>query len=201
MGVERTRYRLAAATVGASALAVSVFLPWYGVSFTPSGIALAQQAEQQVAAQIGNSSLQSYMSALHSHLAGLAGQQFATISAHQELKYVNVILLVLAGLALLDALVPLASGSSLLGDGAGASLTLLGSVACACVLYRIVSPPSVEAGVFALSVRGGAWLALASSLTLVIAGVWPRSARGSRAALESNVQSAWSGLSGWTPQG
>jgi len=51
-----------------------------------------------------------------------------------------------------------------------------------------------------LPLREGAWLALFGSLALVAGGLWPRrlrSARGSDAALED----AWSGLSGWTPQG
>ena len=40
---ERSRYGLLVSALGAVLLAVSVFLPWYGVSFTANGIALAQQ--------------------------------------------------------------------------------------------------------------------------------------------------------------
>jgi hypothetical protein len=200
MHAERTRHRLAAATVGAAALALSVYMPWYGVSFTASGIATAQQAGQQAAAQFGNATLRGYMSRLHEHLAALVGQQFATATGHQALRYTSIALLVLAALALLDALVPLASGSSLLGDGAGASLALLGAVATTLVLYRMISPPSIGESALALSVRGGSWLALASSLTLLGAGAWPRSGKSSPGMLDGGMQHAWSSLSGWTPQ-
>src|SRR5271165_823631 len=106
------RSRLVAAALGAIALAVSVFLPWYGVSFTANGIALAEQVGDQVASQFGNASLQASMTGLHANLNSLAGHQFAAVSAHQVLKDLNLVLLALAGLALLDALVPLARSVS-----------------------------------------------------------------------------------------
>ena len=52
-------------------LAVSVFLPWYGVSFTADGLAFAQQAGDQAAAQFGNATLQGYMSSFHASLSRL----------------------------------------------------------------------------------------------------------------------------------
>jgi hypothetical protein len=200
MAGERSRYCLLASAIGAIVLAVSVFLPWYGVSFTASGIAFVQHLGDQVASQFGNASLQSYMSALHPNLGGLAGQEFTAVSAHQVLKDMNIILLVLAGLALLDALVPLARPAARVPDGAGASVVLLGSVATVCVLYRIVDPPSPAGGLLALSLREGAWLALLGSLTMVAAGLWPRFSARARPS-EDRVQGAWSGLSGWTPEG
>lgn len=119
MSGDRSRYGLVVSAVGAIVLAVSVFLPWYGVSFTAAGVALVQQVGDQVASQLGNASLQSYVSGLHASLGGLVGQQFVALSAHQALSHLNIILLVLAGLALLDALLPLALPSDAMPAGGG----------------------------------------------------------------------------------
>jgi hypothetical protein len=198
MAADRSRYGLVVSALGAIVLAVSVFLPWYGVSFTASGIALVQQFGDQVASQFGNATLQSDVSGLHAHLGGLAGQQLTAVSAHQALKDLNIVLLVLAGLALLDALVPLARSDSSLPVGAGASVVLVGSVATACVLYRMLVPPTPPGNIVSLSLREGAWLALLGSLTMVAAGLWPRFAS-SPSLTDSRIESTWSGLSGWTP--
>jgi hypothetical protein len=200
MAGERSRYGLVVSALGAIVLAVSVFLPWYGVSFTPVGIGLVQSVGDQVASQFGNATLQSYMSGVHANLAGLAGQEFTALSAHQALKDLNVVLLVLAGLALLDALVPLARAATRVPEGAGASVVLLGGIATVCVLYRMVSPPTPAGQLLTLSLREGAWLALAGSLTMVGAGLWPRFFPAGPSG-ETRLEGVWSGLSGWTPQG
>jgi hypothetical protein len=180
-------------------LAVTVFLPWYGVSFTAAGIAFVQQVGDQVVAQYGNASLQSVTSGLHGSLAGLAGQQFAALSAHQALHDLNVVLLVLAGLALLDALLPLARQESSMPAGAGASVVVLGGVATACVLYRMLEPPVPAGNLVTFSLREGAWLALLGSLSMILGGLWPRVVVASPAS-EAQVRGAWSSLSGWTPE-
>jgi hypothetical protein len=196
---DRSRYGLVLSAVGAIVLAVSVFLPWYGVSLTASGVVFAQQIGEQVASQFANATLQGYMQGLHANLGGVAGHQFMALSAHQVLKDLNVVLLVLAALALLDAFVPLARSSSPLPVGAGASGVLIGSVATACTLYRMLVPPTPAGNLLALSLREGAWLALLGSLTMIAAGLWPRIGR-PPAVSESRMLSTWSGLSGWTPR-
>jgi hypothetical protein len=199
MAGERSRYGLLVSALGAIVLAVSVFLPWYGVSFTASGIAFVQQIGDQVASQFGNPTLQSYVSGVHANLATLAGRQFTALSAHQVLKDLNVILLVLAALAVLDSLIPLARSASPVPAGGGASVVLLGCVAAVCVIYRMVDPPTPAGNLLALSLREGAWLALLGSLAMVAGGLWPRSL-GSSEISEARVRGAWSGLSGWTPE-
>ena len=179
-------------------LAVSVFLPWYGVSLTAQGIALAQTVGDQFAAQFGNATMQSYMAGLHPDLSALAGQQVTALSAHQALHELNVVLLIVAGLALLDALLPLARSGASMPAGAGASVVVLGIVATLCVLFRMVYPPTPVGGVISLSLREGAWLALLGSMAMVLGGLWPR-AISSPLASDAQVGSAWSGLSGWTP--
>jgi hypothetical protein len=200
MAGERSRYGLLVSALGAIVLAVSVFLPWYGVSFTASGIGLIQHVGDQFVSQFGNATLQSHMNGLHADLGALAGRQFTAVSAHQVLKDLNVVLLVLAGLALLDALVPLARPAARVPDGAGASVVLVGGVAAVCVAYRMLVPPTPPGNLVTLSLREGAWLALLGSLTMVGAGLWPR-LRAAKPAREAGVKSAWSGLSGWTPEG
>ncbi|HEY2397689.1 MAG TPA: hypothetical protein VGH78_01745 [Solirubrobacteraceae bacterium] len=201
MAGEGRRYGLVVSACGAILLAVSVFLPWYGLAFTASGVAFVQQMTSQLATQFGNASLQSYLGAQHASLAALAGHEFAAVSAHQALKNLNIALLLLAGLAILDALIPLARGGSSVHDGGGAAVAVLGAVATLLVAYRMVSPPRPAAELISLSLREGAWLALLGSLAIVAGGLWPRSRTTSVAASERTLETPWSGLSGWTPQG
>jgi hypothetical protein len=198
MSDERSRYGLMVSALGAVLLAISVFLPWYGVSFTAAGVAAAQQYSQQVISQFGNASLQAYTSGLHTSLGGLVGHQFVALSAHQSLKYMNVVLLVIAGLALLDVLLPLARPTNSIPDGAGGSAVLLGIVAALCVVYRMVDRPEPLEGLVALSLREGAWLALLGSLAVVLGGMWPRVAS-APAGVDAKLESPWAALSGWTP--
>jgi hypothetical protein len=195
---DRSRYGLLVSALGAIVLAVSVFLPWYGVSLTVGGVALAQHVGDQVVSQYGNAALQSYMSGVHADIGALAGQQFGSVSAHQVLSDLGVVLLVLAGLAILDALLPLARTGSPIPGGAGGSVVLLGTLAGACVLYRMVHPPTPAGNLVALSLREGAWLALLGSVAMVLGGIWPRATYVS-APGEARMQSAFSSLSGSAP--
>jgi hypothetical protein len=199
MGVDRRRYGLLLSTLGAVVLAISVFLPWYGLSFTTAGIAFAQQLGNQVASQYGNAALQGYMSSLHADLGALAGHQFVAVSAHQVLKRLNVVLLVVAGLGILLSLVPLARPEPLRAAGDGPAIALLGALACVCVIYRMVAPPAHAGPLIAFSLREGAWLALLGSMAMVVGALWP-SGTGARASSPAVLEDAWSGLSGWTPE-
>jgi hypothetical protein len=117
------------------------------------------------------------------------------------LKDVSVILLVLAALALLDALVPLARGARL-PDGAGGALVLVGLVAAVLVTFRMLVPPEPGGAYLSLSLRGGAWLSLLGSLAIVAGGMWPRRERRSQPEEPSSpaADGIWTQLSGWTPQ-
>ncbi|HEV7585462.1 MAG TPA: hypothetical protein VGO14_06745 [Solirubrobacteraceae bacterium] len=201
MAGDRPRYGLLLSACGAILLAVSVFLPWYGLAFTAGGVAFVQQMADQIATQFGNASLQAYLGAQHASLSTLAGHEFAAVSAHQALKNLNVVLLLLAGLAILDALVPLARAGGSVPDGGGAAVVVLGAVATVCVGYRLLSPPVPAGNLVSLSLREGAWLALLGSLAIVAGGLWPRTRATPSASSEATLDSTWSGLSGWTPQG
>jgi hypothetical protein len=201
MGDSRAGYRLVVAALGAVLLAVAVFLPWYGISFTAHGISFVQQAGDQAAAQYGNATLQSYLGTFHAGIAGLAGHDFAAISGHEALKQINVVLLIVAGLGVVIALLGLAGPQS----GAEANrgpLALLGALAAALTLFRILVPPSPGGGaegLFELSLREGAWLALLGALAMIGGALWPaRRAAGEPS--QAEIESVWSGLSGWTPE-
>jgi hypothetical protein len=201
MAGERPRYGLLVSACGAILLAISVFLPWYGLTFTASGVAFVQQVADQAASQFGNANLQALIGAQHANLSALAGHEFVAVSAHQALKNLNIVLLLLAGLAILDALVPLARGGGSVPNGGGAAVVVLGAVATVCVGYRMLSPPSPAGDLVSLSLREGAWLALLGSLAIVAGGLWPTTRAPSSAASEPTLDTTWSGLSGWTPQG
>jgi hypothetical protein len=196
---ERSRYGLFVSALGAILLAVSVFLPWYGVSLTSAGTALVTHVGDQFAAQYGNASLQSLTPSFHGTIAALAGRQLGAVSAHEALKQINVILLILAGLALFDALVPLARNASEVPEGAGGAVVLLGVVAGLLVTYRMVSPPVPGGGIVTLSLREGAWLALLGALTMALGGLWPRVVVPSSPLEPAGSNDIWANLSGWTP--
>jgi hypothetical protein len=170
----RSRYGLLVSALGAILLAVSIFLPWYELSLTPAGAATASRVGAGLVEQYGNATLQAHLAGLQGAFAALAGHGLGSVSAHQALSDLNVILLVVAGLALLDALVPLARAANAVPAGAGGAVVLLGLLATACVLYRMVFPPVPAGGVVALSLREGAWLSLFGALMMVLGGMWPR---------------------------
>jgi hypothetical protein len=199
MGDSRAGYRLVFAALGAVLLAVAVFLPWYGVSFTAHGVAFVQQAGDQAAAQYGNAALKGYLGTFHASLAGLAGHELGAVSAHQALKQINVVLLIVAGLGVVIALVGLAGPASSAESNRG-PLALLGAVAMALALFRILVPPSAPGeGLLALSVREGGWLALLGAVAMIGGALWPRR-RADRDPSQAELESVWSGLSGWTPE-
>jgi hypothetical protein len=199
MAGDRPRYGPLLCTFGAVVLAVSAFLPWYGVSITAHGLAYIQQVGSEFASQYGNTRLQGEVGLLHSSLSGLAGHQLGALSARQALTHISVVLLIIAGIGILIAQISLIApqlGSSGSHDGL---LALLGALAAALVLYRIIHPPLPENSYIAVSLREGSWLALLGALAMVFGGLWPRRL-GSRTRSHAATESVWSGLSGWTPE-
>ena len=102
--------------LGSAVLAVSLFLPWYSVSITAAGVAAAQQQLASVAQQYGNASLQSMADQVGAGFSSVAGHQLATLSAHQALKDLSVVILLLAGIALVASLLRLADAADVSGD-------------------------------------------------------------------------------------
>jgi drug/metabolite transporter (DMT)-like permease len=155
--------------------------------------------DTQVATRFGNASLQGELGGLNARLSALSGRELGTVSAHQVFSNISVILLIAAGLGILIALVPLARSQPPDFDGAGPWLALFGTIAAACVIYRMVARPGEDTELFALSLREGAWLALLGAVAMTIGGLWP-SRVGDQKVSEAEIEGVWSGLSGWTPE-
>jgi hypothetical protein len=174
MANDRSRYGLLVSALGAVLLAIAVFLPWYAVNLTPDGATFAANALQSLAGQFGNGTLQQLAAGVHGSVTSLSGQEIAALTAHQVLHDLGVVLLVLAGIALIDALMALARGAGPAGAGAGRAIVLVGLLATVCVIYRMAEPPVPAGGLVALSLREGSWLALLGSLMMVLGPIWPR---------------------------
>jgi hypothetical protein len=192
------RYGLLVSASGAVALAIAVFLPWYGVSFTAHGLALAERFGDQAAAQFGNATLQSYMSQAHASFAALAGHELGSLSAHQALSTLNVVILILAGAGIALSLLALSGAYS--ADASRAPLALLGAVAAICVLYRMIDPPSPSGELLALSLREGVWIALIGALAMLGGALVPAAAGGGEGRHAADPERMFAELSGWTPE-
>jgi len=197
-GESRSTYGLLVSALGAVLLAVAVFLPWYGVSFTAHGIATAEQAGEQFTAQYGNAALQSHLGSLHAGLTGLVNHELFALSAHQVLSTLNVVLLILAGLGILIALLALAGPASASSEANRVPLSLLGLLGAACVVFRMIDRPSPAGELISLSLREGAWLALLGCICMAVGAMWTRRAPAVRSAPQGG--DVWSELSGWTPE-
>ncbi len=167
------------AVTASAVLAVSIFLPWYGVTITAGGAAYAQQALKIAAAQYGNATLQTEANAIGSSFSSVAGRQLATLSAHQALKNVSVILLLLAALSFLGALIWLTGARGTL-EVSGGQVAAVGTVATLLVAYRLVARPGTPFDVYSLSLAWGAWLGLISSVAIVVGGLIGRANDSSR---------------------
>jgi hypothetical protein len=133
MADKRSSPGLLISALAAAVLAVSVFLPWYSLSITPTGAAEAQQQLATVAQQYGNASLQSMANVVGSQFSSVAGRPLATVSAHQALKNLSKLLLLLATVALVASLLTLAD----VVEVRGGQIALVGFVAVLFVLYRM----------------------------------------------------------------
>jgi hypothetical protein len=194
----RSTYGLIVSAGGAVLLAVAVFLPWYGVSFTARGIASAEQAGDQFATQYGNAALQSHLGSIHDRLAGLVGHEAFALSAHQALTKLNVVLLMLAGLGLLIALLALAGPAAASSEANRVPLGLLGLLAAVCVAFRMVERPAPAGELLSLSLREGAWLALLGCACMAAGALWTPRWGPARASQDGGE--VWPELSGWTPE-
>ena len=168
MADNRASRGLLVSALAAAVLAVSMFLPWYSVSITPTGAAAAQQQLSTVAQQYGNANLQSMANAVGSQFSSVAGRPLVTLSAHQALKDLSKLLLLLAAVALVASLLTLAD----VVEVSGGQIALVGFTAILLVLYRMVSRPGTDGGFASLSLGWGSWLALLAAAGIAAGGLW-----------------------------
>jgi hypothetical protein len=159
---------LLVSALGSAVLAVSMFLPWYSVSFTAAGAVQAQQQFASLAQQYGNANMQAMADQVGAGLSSVVGRSIVTLSAHEALKDLSVILLLLAGVSLLASLLRLADVVEVGGD----QIALVGFAAALLVLFRVLSPPGVHTDLVALSPSWGSWVALGAAVAIAGGGVW-----------------------------
>jgi hypothetical protein len=177
------------AAAGAAMLAVSVFLPWYAFRLTANGVATAQQGLNSVAQQFGNSAFKGLVGTLGNSFGDLTGRQVGTVSAHQALKVINILLLLLAAIAFAVALMRLANPTQS-GEGRGL-LASVGVAAALLIVFRMVDRPAAPDDIFAVSLSWGIWLALLSAAAIVAGDLWPR--RTSAQKGPASIRSWWAG--------
>ncbi len=170
MEENRAPIGLLISALGAAVLAMSVFLPWYGVSITSTGAVAVQQEIAAVAKEYGNAALQTRANGVGAELGAITGRQLATVSAYQVLGHVSLILLALAGVALLASLFRLADLRGLLW-ATGSQIALLGAVAAAVVCFRMIVRPDAPVSFISLTPTWGAWLAFGSAVAIVAGGL------------------------------
>ena len=153
------------AVLDSVALGVSVFLPWYHLTLTDSGVAAAQQGLDQAFQQLNDPHLQGLATNLKDSFSGLAGHSMGNVSAHQSLKVISVVLLVLAAISFVAALLRLADGAPNLGGG---QIAAVAATAAIFVIYRMAVVPQAQGGYVSVSVTWGAWVALASCAAIIL---------------------------------
>jgi hypothetical protein len=158
------------ATLGAAVLAISVFLPWYGLSITQPGATAGKRQLVSAAQQYGNTTLEKKVSGVTQRFDSLIGRQLATVSAHQALEHVSLFLLLLAGIALVASLLRLADMRRLL-FATGGQVAFVGGVAAVVVIVRIVRPPGEPGQLIALTLTWGIWVSLLSAAAIVAGGL------------------------------
>ena len=166
----RSKAGPAAAVMGSAVLGVSVFLPWYGLTLTDSGVAAAQQGVDQAFQSSNDTNLQGLAGNLKQSFSALAGSSFGTVSAHQALKVISLILLILAAIAFVTALLRLAHGAPFRPSG---QVAVVGATAAVFVLFRMVVKPQSIGDYLSVSLSWGAWVALASCVAIVVGALWP----------------------------
>lgn len=162
------------AALAAALLAISVFMPWYGVSVTAFGAAAARQEITAVAQHYGNTILQAQANRLGAEFDSLVGRRIVTVSAYQSMGRVSLILLGLAGIALLASLLRLVDARGQL-YARGDQIAFVGAVAAVVVGLRMIWKPGTGVDLVSLSLSWGICLALLSAIAASVGGLMARS--------------------------
>jgi hypothetical protein len=109
------------------------------------------------------------------------------VSAHDVLKDIGPILLILAAVSLLAALLRLAGVTGLF-DAGGGQIALAGGMAALFVLYRMRVRPAGQTDLVSLSLGWGVWLALLGAAAIVAGGLLAGSAQPRRRPVHTFTQ-------------
>jgi len=188
-----SRTGLLVSAVGGLAVAIGVFMPWYGVSITQAAVDSTSQQLARISSQYGLAG--SALSSFGRYANGLVGHELFSLSGHQALTRISVVLLVIGVSATVGALFALAQTSPALPANAGGLLVLAGATAALLVAYRILTPPAPSV-LLTISIKPAAWICLLGGVAIAAGGLWPRESEAAPSAADAGV---WSELSGWTP--
>jgi hypothetical protein len=186
-----SRTGLAVAAAGGIITAISVYQPWYGLAFTQAAVS---EVQQQTASVPG---LSQYANAFGAEASSFVGRSVVGLSAHQALHRISIVLLVIAGIAILASLVGLAAAHPQPPMESGRLVAALGAVGALLVAYRMAMPPNPVPQYITLSLRPGVLMALVGCGAIVGGSLW--SLRPEPAAAPRDAAALWSDLSGWTP--
>jgi hypothetical protein len=167
MHATRATGGLLVAAIGAAAVALATYQPWYAVGITSARGTGAEQQIASVAHQYGSPALLSMANRVGPHISQVAGRPAVTLSAHQSLHWVGTVILVLAALAALVSLLRLAG----MLQGNGGVIAFLGVIAAGCTVFRLHQPPNPAPGYLSLSLSWGGWVALVGAVAVVVGGL------------------------------
>jgi hypothetical protein len=188
-----SRTGLAVSAVGDIVTAIAVYQPWYGIGITPAGASAAQQ---------GISSLpgaSAYAGTIGAAASAAVGRTVFSVTAHQALHQISIVLLIVAAAAILVSIVGLAGSEPSFAGSSASGVAGLGVIGALLTIFRMVDHLSDPLGYFTVSVRFGAFLSLLGCAAIVAGAVWPTPADGEAADDPAPSGEAWSQMSGWTP--
>lgn len=192
MDSQRTRTGLAVSAGGGIVTAISVYQPWYGIGITGAGMRFA---EQQISSLPGLSTFAGRFDAV----AGAAvGRSVASVSAHQALQQISVVLLIIAAAAIVVSIVGLAGANPAFPGQSAGPLAALGLIGALLTIYRMVDPPNPVPEFLTLTLRFGAYTTLLGCAAIVAGALWAARA-GTAERKPADAAGVWSELSGWTP--
>lgn len=195
MDPQRTRIGLAVSAVGGIVTAISVYQPWYGIGITQAGVGAA---EQQISSLPG---LSPWAAQFGAAASSAVGHTVVSVSAHQSLHQINVVLLIIAAATILVAIAGLAGAHPQFPGQSAGPVAALGLIGALLTIFRMVDPPNPMPEFLTLSLRIGAYTTLLGCGAIIAGALWPGAGRGAAAAPEApgDGASVWSELSGWTP--
>ncbi len=193
MDAQPSRTGLAVSAVGGIVAAISVYQPWYGIGITQAGVGAA---EAQISSVPG---LSRYAGTIGAAASGAVGRTIVSVSAHQALHQISVVLLIIAAAAILVSIIGLAGAEPSFAGQSGGGLVALGIIGALLTIFRMVDPPNGAPELITVTLRFGAFASLAGCAAIVVGAVWPAGGSAPAVGEAGEAANVWSDLSGWTP--
>ncbi len=178
---------------GGVVTAFSVYQPWYGIGITGAG---ARAAQQTISSLPGFSQFAAGVGAAAS---ASVGSSLESVSAHDALAQINVVLLIIAAAVILVSIVGLAGANPEFPGQSAGPVAALGLIGALLTIYRMVDPPNPMPEFLTITLRFGAYTTLLGCGAIVGGALWPARAGATADDKPADPAGVWSELSGWTP--